>query len=159
MRRTRQWRHSPEVRYLLEGATLCICPPGGDLSTNAHHKTLKSARLLIHSSTVQSSARSRKPQAPWVLFAGKVQHSVRWNRENHSIRASEQNRLESDTFGPIVDSKSTVVLDRFSFSLGDALSDHRIGDGPPGHTEVLARPQAAAQNCLRGCENSSMCGS
>lgn len=44
----------------------------------------------------------------------------------------------------IVDSKSTVVLERFPFLLSDVLSNHRFGDGPRGHGEVAARPQVPA---------------
>ena len=44
----------------------------------------------------------------------------------------------------IVDSKSTVVLDRFPFLFRDVFSDHRIGDGARGHGEVPAGPQVTA---------------
>ena len=44
----------------------------------------------------------------------------------------------------IVDSKSTVVLERLPFLLGDVLFDHRVCDRPSGHGEVAAGPQMAA---------------
>ncbi len=44
----------------------------------------------------------------------------------------------------IVDSKSTVVLDRLPFLLGDVLFDHPVGDGARSHGEVSPRPQVAA---------------
>ena len=44
----------------------------------------------------------------------------------------------------IVDSKSTVVVERFPFLLSDVLSDHLVGDGARGHREIAARPQVAA---------------
>jgi hypothetical protein len=48
----------------------------------------------------------------------------------------------------IVDSKSTVVLERLPFLLGDVLFDHRVRDGSRGDGEVAARPQVAAPELL-----------
>ena len=48
----------------------------------------------------------------------------------------------------IVDSKSTVVLARFLFLLGDVLFDHRIRDGARGHGELPAGPQVPAPELL-----------